>query len=288
MASPIREALAAIRRTPLLTALSALMVGLALFVVGLFGLAAHNLRQTLEEVESRVEVVAYLRDSAHPEQISEARQALGDLPGVGTVGYISKDSARALAISPDFLPEIAEVSADLDTNPFPASLEISFQPGSRNSESILAVAEAAGRYAFVEDVQFGEQWVENLFRLRRIGAVTAMILGGAFSLVATLIIGAAIRIAIFARREEIQIMRLVGAKNSFVHRPFFLEGGTTGLLGGILALILTLATFQTLENLLFSDLEWIPASWVVVGLVSGTFLGIVAASLAVRRYLKEV
>lgn len=287
MASPIREALAAIRRTPLLTGLSALMVGLALFVVGLFALAAHNLRQALDEVESRVEVVAYLRDDTRAVDVEAATQALGDLAGVDSVEYVSKAAAKERAISPGFLPEVADVSTDLETNPFPASLEIRFLPGGRTSESVEAVAQAAAQYAFVEDVRYGREWVERLFLLRRIGGVSAMILGGAFALVATLIIGTAIRIAIFARREEIQIMRLVGARNSFVHRPFLLEGAATGFLGGLLALILTTGTFRILKAFLY-DLEWIPAVWVLGGLATGTLLGVVAASLAVRRYLKEV
>lgn len=285
MANPIQEAFAAIRRTPLLTGLSALMVGLALFVVGLFGLAAHNLRVALATIEERVEVVAYLRDGTDTTRVGEARRALADLPGVEAVGYVSKDSARVRAIAS--LSEIREVSADLEPNPFPASLEIRFLPGSRTSEAVDTVAEAAAVYDFVEDVTYGEGWVERLFLLRRIGAVTAMIMGGAFALVATLIIGTAIRIAIFARKEEIQIMRLVGARNSFVHRPFLLEGAVTGFLGGLLALILTSATYRALKAFLF-DLQGLPNSWVLGGLAAGAILGVLASSLAVRRYLREV
>jgi cell division transport system permease protein len=285
MANPILEAIAAIRRTPLLTGLSALMVGLALFVVGLFGLAAHNLHMALEKIEERVEVVAYLREGTRAVDIEAATQALGDLPGVEAVDYYSKDSARERARRD--LPEIAEVSADLEPNPFPASLEIRFLPGSRTSESVQTVAGAATQYSFVEDVRYGSEWVERLFLLRRIGAVTTMTLGGAFALVATLIIGTAIRIAIFARKEEIQIMRLVGARDSFVHRPFLLEGAVTGFLGGLLAVLLTWGAYRALFSFLF-DLEWIPAGWVLGGLAAGTLLGVLASSLAVRRYLREV
>ncbi len=290
MANPFREASEAIQRTPLLTGLSALMVGLALFVVGLFGLAAHNLHIALESIEERVEVVVYLREGTQEAQWQEATTALGDLPGVEAVDFYSKDDARQRAI--DDLPEIAEVSADLDPNPFPASLEIRFLPGSRDSVSVQTVVEAAERYmepphSFVEDVRYGTEWIGKLFKLRRAGAVTAMVLGGAFALVATLIIGTAIRIAIFARKEEIQVMRLVGARNRFVHRPFLLEGVVTGFLGGLLAFLLTWATYRTLQALDF-DLHWIPGIRVLGGLGSGIVLGVLAAGFAVRRYLKEV
>ena len=92
-------------------------------------------------------------------------------------------------------------------------------------------------------------------------AVTALILGSAFAAVATLIIGTAIRIAVFARREEIFVMRLVGARDSLIWRPFLLEGAVTGFLGGILAVLLTWGTYQAVFHFLFA-LDWIPWSWV--------------------------
>jgi len=117
--------------------------------------------------------------------------------------------------------------------------------------------------------------------------VTTAVLGGGFALVAALIIGAAIRIAIFARREEIQIMMLVGATNGFIRRPFLVEGALTGLLGGILALFLTLVAHRLVSTLLF-PIEWIPTAWVGAGIASGVALGSLASALAVRRYLREV
>ena len=106
-------------------------------------------------------------------------------------------------------------------------------------------------------------------------------------LVATLIIGTAIRIAIFARKEEIYIMQLVGATDGFIRRPFLLEGAVTGLLGGIMAVLLTRATYNAVHHFLFT-LDWIPRNWVLAGLAGGTLFGILASALAVRRYLREV
>lgn len=285
MAYALREAASAFRRAPLLTGLSALMVGLALTVVGLFSLVAYNLRQAVSDIEERVEVVAYLRENARPPEVETAVETLRNLPGVEEVQFFSK--AQALERAREELPEIAEVSSDLEVNPFPASLEIRFLPGSRTTESVEAVAEAAAAFSFVEDVRYGQEWVERLFLLRRIGAITAMILGGAFAVVATLIIGTAIRIAVFARRDEIFIMRLVGARDSFIRSPFLLEGAMTGLMGGILAALLTWGTHQAVYHFLF-PLEWIPQSWMWGGLAVGVLFGATASSLAVRHYLREV
>jgi len=285
MTYAIREALAGFRRAPLLTGLSAFMVGLALLVLGLFGLAAYNLRLALAQMEERVEVVAYLREDARPVDTEAAVQTLRSLPGVEAVVFVSKAEALERAVTE--LPEIAEVSSDLEVNPFPASLEVRFSPGSRTEAVVESVADAAWDLPVVEDVRYGREWLERLFSLRRMGAITAMTLGGAFALVAALIIGTAIRIAVFARKEEIYIMRLVGATNGFIRRPFLLEGAMTGLAGALLAVLLTWGIHQSVNRFLFS-LDWVPASWILQGLLGGLLFGVLASGLALRRYLREV
>ena len=117
------------------------MVGLALFVVGLFSLAAHNLRLALATVEERVEVVAYLRDDIRQVDLDAVTETLETLPGVEEVRYFSKAEALERAIRD--LPEIAEVSTDLEVNPFPASLEVRFLPEGRTTETVESVVAAA-------------------------------------------------------------------------------------------------------------------------------------------------
>lgn len=285
MANALKEALTAFRRAPLLMGLSSLMVGLALFVMGLFSLAAYNLELALSTIEERVEVVAYLREGTRPVDVESAVQGLGHLPGVEGVRYVSKDQALERARTE--LPEIAEASGGLEVNPFPASLEIRFLPGFRTEEAVEAVASAAENYSFVEDVRYGQEWVERLFLLRRIFAITALVLGGAFGLVAAVIISTAVRIAVFARREEIYIMRLVGARNGFIRRPFILEGAATGLLGGAMAAIFTWLAYLSIYRFIFR-LEWIPWLWILMGMGLGVLFGSLASGLSVRRYLREI
>jgi cell division transport system permease protein len=139
----------------------------------------------------------------------------------------------------------------------------------------------------VEDVRFGQEWLDMVYLLRRIAAAAALVVGGAFALVAALIIGAAIRLAIFARREEIQIMRLVGATNTFIRRPFLLEGLIAGILGGLVALPATYAVFRLLSDSVV-DLAWIPDAWVVASVLAGAFFGMMASAVAVHRHLLEI
>ncbi len=280
----IRETLIAFKRAPLLTGLSAAMVGLALFVVGLFGLATYNVQLNLQTLEERVEVVAYLRDDATTEEIARMARSLTMLPEVLGVDFVTKGEALERAYRE--LPEFSEILTDLEVNPLPASLEIQLLPGNRTPATADRIAQQAAIYPIVEEVQYGQEWVDKLFTLRRMGAVATTVLGTAFAVVAALIIGTAVRIAIFARQDEIKIMQLVGARDGFIHRPFLLEGGITGALGGALAVALTYATFWSVFNYLFS-ISWIPWQWAGIGVSSGVVFGVLASGYAVRKHLRE-
>ncbi|HEX9108180.1 MAG TPA: permease-like cell division protein FtsX [Longimicrobiales bacterium] len=281
----LREALAAFRRAPALTGLSAAMIALSLFIVGLFGIVAFNIRRAIERVESRVEVVAYLRDDASSNAVQLAQKDIEAFPEVQRVYYISRDDALEAARRE--LIEFRAVFDDLDVNPLPASFEIRLKPGMRGPEGVKAVAERVATYPFVEDVRFGSEWLDKVFLLRRVAGAATFLLGGAFAIVAALIIGTAIRLAVFARRDEIAIMRLVGATEGFVRRPFVIEGLMTGLIGSSLALLATYGLFRVLSGAIF-QLEWMPFSWLVLGTGIGALFGVAASMLAVRRHLREI
>jgi cell division transport system permease protein len=285
MLHSLREALSGFRRSPLLTALSVAMIGLSLFVLGLFGVAAHNIRLVLNQVEARVEVVAYLRDDVQRQEVEAMRAEVTALPHVRHVTYITR--RQALELARVQLRDFESIFMDLDTNPFPASLEVTLQPGQRTADAVHDVAAALAAYPFVEDVRYGQDWLDKIFLLRRVAAAASLVVGGAFAAVAALIIGAAIRLAIFARREEIMIMRLVGATNGFIRRPFLLEGLMAGALGSLLAVPATYLVFRFLSDSVI-ELVWMPDSWIVAGIVLGSIFGMGASAVAVHRHLQEI
>ena len=172
----LREALAAFRRAPLLTALSVVGISLSLFVVGLFALAAFNIRRAIEGIEERVEVVAYLRDGSTEEEVRLARLEVVGLPGVARIDFVSKDDALVTAVQE--LEEFREVFTNLEVNPLPASLEVQLRPGYRTPEAIERVAQRLSAYAFVEEVSYGRDWLGKIVSLRRIAGGATAIIGG--------------------------------------------------------------------------------------------------------------
>ena len=222
MSLAIREAFLAFRRWPALSMLSVTTIAFALFVASLYGLVALNLRRTLQDLEERVEIVVYITRGTPVEVITLALDDIEAFPEVARATYVTAD--EALQRAQRELVEFQGIFSEFDTNPLPASIEVRLLPGFRTSERVGAVAERLGGFNFADDVQYGDDWLAKLDRLRNIGAVVGLMIGGAFALASIIIIGTTIRMAVLQRSREIAIMRLVGATDSFIRRPFLVEG----------------------------------------------------------------
>ena len=285
----IREALLSFSRAPLLSALSVTTIAFSLYVVGLFGLVAVNLRAALRGVEQRVEVVAYLLHGTPAETVALTSQEIAAFPEVGSVTFVSEE--EALQKARDELVEFRDAYRDLQVNPLPASLEIRLKEGYRDAQHVAAVADRLKGYRFVDDVRYGKDWIEKLDRLRNIAGFVGLTIGFAFAAVAVVIIGITIRITVLQRAREIVIMRLVGATNWFIRGPFLLEGALKGLLGGMLAAAMCYGSyllFRGQTDLATSGLVFFPTGHLLLGLLFGLALGLGGSVVSVGRHLKNV
>ena len=281
----LHETLLAFRRAPLLSALSVSTIAFSLFVFGLFGLIAVNIHAAIGAVAERVEVVAYLRRGTPIEAVTVAMSDIQAFPEVQGVEHISE--SEALTRARRELPEFQDIFQDLEVNPLPASLEVRLKPQFRNAATAAAVADRLKGFQFVEDVRFGNDWVEKLDRLRTIATAAGTAIGAAFALVAIIIIGNTIRMAVLQRSREIAIMRLVGATDGFIRRPFLLEGLTKGVLGGLLALALCYGTYVLVGSVYHASLFFTPAE-AAAGVAAGGLLGLLGSLLSVGRHLRSV
>ena len=285
----LREALNVFRRAPALSILSITTIAFSLYVVGLFGLVALNLREALRGVEQRVEVVAYLLRGTPPESIAQASEDIAAFPEVQRVTFVSEDEALTRARAE--LVEFRDAYRDLTVNPLPASLEIQLKEGSRDAAHAQQVAERLRGIGFIDDVRYGREWVEKLDRLRNIGGLVGMSIGLAFAAVAVVIIGVTIRITVLQRAREIAIMRLVGATRGFIRGPFLLEGALKGLLGGILAVAMCFASYLLFRNqsqLATSGIVFFKTPQMLLGILFGIAIGFGGSLVSVGRQLKNV
>jgi len=281
----VREALLAFKRAPLLSALSVTTIAFSLFVLGLFGLVAVNLQDALARVEERVEVRAYMLAGTPIEMTAQALKDIEAFPEVQEAIYVSEDDALARARAE--LVELRDVMRELERNPLPASIGVKLKAGFRDATHVGAVAERLRGFGFVEDVRFEREWVEKVDRLRQLAAAVGIVVGAAFAAIAVIIIGTTIRMAVLQRSREIAIMRLVGATDGFIRRPFLLQGAIKGLLGGVVAVGLSFAAYVLINRYLiqaaFFTREQAAA---IVGF--GTLIGLLGSATSVGRHLKRV
>jgi cell division transport system permease protein len=273
----VREAVLSFRRAPVLSALAVTTIGFALFVLGLFSLVALNLRSTLGEIEERVEIVMYLTRGT---PVGVIMVAIGDIqvfPEVESINYVNED--QALERARQELVEFQGVFDDLTTNPLPASLEIRLRPGFRDKR--------LRGFRFAEDVRYGRDWVEKLDRLRDIAGVVGLVVGAAFAAAAVMIIGTTIRMTVLARSREIHIMRLVGATDGFIRRPFLLDGALKGALGGLFAILLCYGAYFLVSTGLFQA-GFFTAGQATLIVLLGMVLGLGASAFSVGRHLPAV
>lgn len=282
----IRETFLAFRRAPLLSALSITTIAFSLFVFGLFGLVAINLRAAMRSVEERVEIVAYLRRGTGVETITMAARDIEAFPEVAGVQHVTE--AEALSRARRELREFQDIFQDVESNPLPASLEVRLKPEFRNSEPVAAVAERLRSFPFVDDVRFGRDWIEKLDSLRDIAGVVGFVIGAAFALVSVIIIGTTIRMAVLQRSREIAIMRLVGATDGFIRMPFLLEGLVKGLSGGFLALGLTYGIWAVASAQLNFSAAFFDVAQALIGVAAGGLLGLLGSLVSVGRHLRQV
>jgi cell division transport system permease protein len=279
----IRDAILAVRKAPLLSALSVTTIGFSLFAFALFGLVAINIRSALEGVEERVEIRAFIAENSRVESVTSAANEISRYSEVASANIVTAEQALERARR-----ELGEFSDVFEAGVLPASIDIRLKPGFRDPRNVAAVAARVKTIEFIEDVRFGEEWIAQLYRLRNLAGVTGVVLGLAFAFVAVIIIGATIRMTVMSRAREISIMKLVGATDGFIRRPFLLDGLVKGIFGGLLALGMSWTAAQVLEKYLHFHAVFFDQRMIAIGLAAGAIMGVFGSGYAVGRHLRQL
>jgi cell division transport system permease protein len=279
---PLRDALITFQRSPLLSALSVTTIAFSLFAFGLFGLVALNIREALDRLEDRVEIRAFVTDGTTPEQVAQASSDIAAYPEVLSAIAVSQEQALARAQQ-----ELGDFRDVFEGAALPASIDVKLKAGQRDPASVKRVAARVRAFPFVDDVRFGEEWIARLYRLRNIAGIAGAALGLSFAVVSMIIIGATIRMAVLARAREISIMRLVGATDAYIRRPFLLEGVAKGIVGGLVALLMTWLSRVLIDHYIIQTV-FFDARIIVLGLLFGALIGLLGSTISIGRHLRRV
>lgn len=241
-----------IRQASTTSLLAVLTIAVVLVLIGSAWLLVGNMAGLLDEFGGELKLTAYLDADLPEARQRELAERAGEEPGVLAVELVTREEAlvrfERIAGSAELLEGLAE-------NPLPASLELTLAPEARTKSAIEALAATLATLPGVDELAHGQDWIEGYGRAIALVRGLALGLGCVLGLAALLIVANTIRLAVYARRDELDILALVGASRTFVRVPFLLEGTIQGLLGGLLALVLLFGTYELLLPQLQYGLE---------------------------------
>ncbi len=288
----VRTAIGSMVRSPFVHVIAVAALGLSLVGFGMARIASSQLDALLASLGGEVEFTVYLATDAPPERVDELEKALTNRTG-GTLARVSP--ATALGRLAAQLGEQGKALTELGENPLPWSLELKLPPNSREPAALKLLAEKTRALPFVTGVDYGEEALERLgviSRAMRLAGLVAFVL---VFLTTVIVVSATLQLAIFARREEIEIQKLVGGTDGFVRMPFLIEGAMQGVLSGLFALAAVYALVRWVEReggdlvgFLMLDGRFVVA-WGRLALEQlglGVALGLCGSFIAVRRFLR--
>lgn len=235
------EAAASLWRGRRSSLLSTATIAIALFVTGAFLVVTSNLERMAEEWSGAAEMSVYLADDVGGPDRAALERTLRSDSSVTTVEFVPKDAA--LKRFRETFPDLAQTLGAMDENPLPASLDVRLRSASGSAASIEALVARMRASTGVVDVRYDKDWLDRLLRGVRMLRMVGFALGGALLLAAALTITNVVRLALNARRDELDIMHLVGAPGAYVRGPFVMEGALHGGVGALVALVVLAAVF---------------------------------------------
>jgi cell division transport system permease protein len=234
VARAVRRALSGLAASPVTTGVATATIALCLLLSGAFALLLVNMERVLEHFGQEVRISAYLSDALTPEAHEQLAGAVRGLPGVESVALVSREAALERFRASPF--GRASLLDGLDATPLPASLEIVRAPPERSRAGADALVQRLGALHGIDELGYGHEWVEGYARAVTGVRGIALTLGAVLALATLLIVSNTIRLSVYTRRDEIEILALVGAGRIFVATPFLLEGLLQGAAGAGLAL----------------------------------------------------
>jgi cell division transport system permease protein len=260
------EALVSLRRSGRSALVSVGTIAIAFATLGSFLLVSVNVQRVLEQWLEAAELSVYLHDTATDAERAALEQLLRAHPAVAAVEYVSSQAALD-RFRTDF-PELQEVTAGLGGNPFPAALEVRLRPGAGGDAAAEELAKAVAGTPGVSDIRYDRRWLARLMGIVASARLAAAVAAGILMLGAAFTVAAVVRLSLHARRDELEIMQLVGAPFSYIRGPAIVEGLLLGGTGAAVALVAIAVLYSTLSAWLGSDLAGL------AGLGELRFLGI--------------
>ena len=289
----IREAFTNIKRNKLLNTITIAMIAVSLSIFGLFLLLYINLNTVVRHWSDAVQIIAYIDQQPSEDEQLRINSLIRAIPSVDSVNFISQE--EALETLKQRLSGHEDLLEGLENNPLPASFEIRLQKKHQNLEHVQTIVAQLENSSEFNDIQYGRQWLENLTTVINILKFLGVFLGLFLFLTVIFIVSNTIKLTLYSREEELNIMRYVGATESFIKGPFLAEGLVRGFLGSTLSLLflyllfllfMTVTRFSSSSLFQFASIRFFSYHFIVGLLVLGSVLGWCGSLLTLHKFLK--
>ena len=267
-------------------------ITLALLIISYFLLLFVNLEGLADNWSDKVQVTAYFDQELAPQELAAIKGRILSLPGTDRVDYISKDEAMKRFRSR--LKGQESLLEGVTSEILPASLEIALKKGNRDNRAVESYVVLLKKLPVIKEVQYGEEWVKRFSTFMNFMRLVGILLGGFLLLAVIFIVSNTIKLAIYSRKEELELLGLVGATRLFIKAPFLIEGVMQGIAGALLSLIILVASyfaflhnagnfisFKTSE----AGLSFLPASYIAGILFGGMLLGFLGSLTSLKRFI---
>lgn len=287
------RALAHIRRNPFVAGVTVLTVAVVFLVLGVLAIAGHNLARLAARLETGLQVVVFLEDDAAEDALGGIRTRLSGSPWVGRVTHVSR--GQALERFRERLGAEATVLEGLGDNPLPASFEIELSPQGRSPQNVRELAQELISLAGVEEVQYGQGWLDRYHDFMGAARLIGIFIGALIAFATLVVVSNTIRLSVYARQDEIEILKLMGATDRFVRAPFYLEGLSLATLGAAAGLGLTWMLFFLVASdriipmgpgLHDMSIEFLPPLVGAGMVLGGAAVGLLGTATSLGRHLK--
>lgn len=286
-----REALRSLSTNKATSFAAVIAMLVALMIVGITTVGFLKARSEGRQIQQDAGIVkVFLNETASETQVNSLRAVLEKNVDVKSVTYVSKEDA--LKRAQDLFKDSPDVIENIPGNPFPKSLEALLV----NPQRMDAVAKSVTGQPGVDEVKTGGENARKAINVIQWGTVTFFAIGIGILIAATVLVANTIRLSIYSRRREIEVMKLVGASNSFVRMPFMIEGFLCGVFASVLAMIAVVGTVKLLSssiggvldsNTLGSQSNDVSLMTICFGLLGlGVALGMIGSATSMRKYLR--
>jgi cell division transport system permease protein len=289
----LKKAITDILENRFLSSITVLTISLLVLMVGAILLVVTNTGQAIESWKHGIRLMVYLHPITGPETHEALLKRFKAINGVERVTFVSKE--QGLEELKESMKRQSGIFEHLRKNPIPDAFEISVESNALTFEEHLdaleKVAAEVETFSSVDEVEYGRLWLRRIapiFQIIRLAGLSMILL---FFLAAGFIIANTVRLVLFARRQEIEILRLVGATNRFVQAPFFIESAIETALGTIIGLVVLFAGFRYINSLMQNDLPGVQLNFLspvncMAILLIGLCIGGIGCLFCLNQYLK--